>query len=218
MAAAREPRVKAETRRAQAREVALRMIRNGASYQDITLRDIAAELGIPLSTLTYAYVSVSALLDDFKGELNAPMLEAIGDGGLRVELIAYLGRVFDSLRQDPANGELGRYRLSRIGSGDHVVNSIGQSEALITKIRRLGRENYRLPDDLIARLFGKQLDGTMLHWLDQPTDAELQMSYQDMLAFIDLLTLAADPQPLAAQAGAAAFVIPDYRQAGLPRS
>jgi AcrR family transcriptional regulator len=217
MAAARETRVKAETRRAQARDVALEMMRGGVNYQDLTLRDIAAKLGIPLSTLTYAYVSVSALLDDFKGQLNAPMLEAVGDRGLRAELVAYLGRVIDSMRDDPANGEMGRYRLSRIGDGVQADNSVGQAEALITRIRRNARENYRLPDDLIARLFARQLDGTLLHWLDDPTMANLQVAYQDMLAFIDLLNMAADPQPLAAQSGSA-FSFPDYRQAGLPGS
>jgi AcrR family transcriptional regulator len=74
MAASREPRVKADARRAQARDVALTMMRNGVSYKDLTLRDIASQLGIPLSTLTYAYVSVGALLDDFQGAFNAPLV------------------------------------------------------------------------------------------------------------------------------------------------
>lgn len=216
MTKAREPRVKAEIRRAQARDVALAMMRAGKPYQDLTIRDIAAELGIPLSTLNYVYVSINDLLDDFEGYFNAPLLDAVGDGGLRAELATHVARGLQVVAGDPAAAEIARYRLSRLGSGRHQETSIAASEDLITRIRRNARENYRLPDDLIARLYAKGIDGTTLHWLDAPGEEAAQLAYQDMLALIDILAAAADPQPLGSPHTPTAFEFPDYRMASLP--
>ena len=58
--------VSAEERRAQAREVALRLL-GERRFENVSLRDVARELGVPLSTLTYTYSAVTDLLDTGPG-------------------------------------------------------------------------------------------------------------------------------------------------------
>lgn len=202
-------RLSAEQRRAQAREVALAKLRGGTRYEDLTLREIAAELGIPLSTLTYAYVSISELLSDFDGVFHAALMTEVGPAGLRVELQRYLEGMYRALSGDPALSEINRFRLSQLGSGSQAINRVAGAE-LIAEIRRQAQENYRLPDDIIARLWADTMSGSYQHWLDQgPTQADTW--YQTMRAMVDVLTLAADPQPVGQPHSPSPIPFPDYR-------
>ena len=200
--------VSAEDRRAQAREVARRHMREGARYEDLSLRDIAKELGVALSTLTYAYQSIGDLMDDFDLVFHAELMTQVGNGGLREELRRYVDGSYRMVSSDPALMEISRYRLSQIGDGHQTARLEGTLE-LFTAIRRRGRENYRLPDDLMAELFFSQTTGAFTVWFDGGESAGPEW-YRWMIAAIDILTIAADPRPIGQPHADPPFPLPDY--------
>ena len=200
--------VSAEDRRAQAREVARRHMREGARYEDLSLRDIAKELGVALSTLTYAYQSIGDLMDDFDLVFHAELMTQVGSGGLREELRRYVDGSYRMVSSDPALMEISRYRLSQIGDGHQTARLEGTLE-LFTVIRRRGRENYRLPDDLMAELFFSQTTGAFTVWFDGVSPPGREW-YRWMIAAIDILTIAADPRPIGQPHAEPPFPLPDY--------
>jgi AcrR family transcriptional regulator len=204
--------VSSEDRRAQAREVALRHMRAGARYEDLSLRDIAKELGVALSTLTYAYQSIGDLMDDFDLVFHSELMPLVGSGGLREELRRYVEGTYRMVAGDPALAEISRYRFARIGDGHHAARLAGTLE-LFTVIRRRGRENYRLPDDLMAELFYAQISGAFAVWFDTHPDVGSEAGvawYRWMIAAIDVLTIAADPRPIGQPHTEPPFPFPDY--------
>lgn len=206
--------VSSDERRAQAREVALRQMRAGARYEDLSLRDIAKELGVALSTLTYAYQSIGDLMDDFDLVFHAELMPHVGTGGLREELRRYVDGTYRMVASDPALAEISRYRFARIGDGHHAARMAGMLE-LFTVIRRKARENYRLPDDLMAELFYAQTSGAFAVWFDTHPDAGPEAGadwYRWMIAAIDILAIAADPRPLGKPHAEPPFPLPDYSQ------
>lgn len=60
--------VPAEVRREQARGVVAELLRSGRRFEHVSLRDVAPELGVPMSTLTYAYSSITDLMDRKRAE------------------------------------------------------------------------------------------------------------------------------------------------------
>lgn len=204
--------VASEERRAQAREVALRQLRAGIRYEDLTLRSIAEELGIALSTLTYAYQSIGDLLDDFDLVFHAELMVGVGSEGLREELRRYVAGTYRMVLADPAIAEIARYRLARIGDGHHSAR-LGGTLELFTEIRRRARENYRLPDDLMARVFYAQISGELALWFDADPGEIAEAGaawYRSMVAAVDMLAMAADPRPLGQPHGQSPFPLPDY--------
>ena len=156
--------VSAEERRAQAREVALRLL-GERRFENVSLRDVARELGVPLSTLTYTYSAVTDLLDDFDGYVDVPARARVGSGGLRVELLRYVDEAFAVLTEQPGPREIWRYRLSQVGRG-FLEPGLDRMEEMIATIRVLGGESYRLPDRELGHMFRCMTIGSLLHWLD----------------------------------------------------
>lgn len=185
--------VSAEERRAQAREVALSLL-GERRFENLSLRDVARELRVPLSTLTYTYSAVTDLLDDFDGYVDVPARARVGSGGLRVELLRYVDEAFAVLTEQPGPREIWRYRLSQVGRG-FLEPGLDRMEEMIATIRVLGGESYRRPDRELGHMFRCMTIGSLLHWLDsEPLDnAEW---YQSLQVSIEVLALAADPQPI----------------------
>ncbi len=101
-------------RRALVRAAAREMLRSGTSFQDLTLRDVAAHLGWSLGTLHRAYSITSTLLNDLLLEFEDATYTAVflvGDGGLREELTKSAHRMYEHLG-DEANVQLVRYQMS----------------------------------------------------------------------------------------------------------
>ena len=182
--------VSAEVRRAQARDVALQLL-GGRRFENLSLRDVARELDIALSTLTYVYSSVTDLLDDFDGYIDEPVMSDVGTGGLRVELGRYVNGAVTVVGGHPGLREIWRYRMTRVGSGS-LDHGLVRSEDMITQIRNHSGESYRLPDAGIASAFRWMAIGTLIHWLDSGSGDATE--WRDaMRVAIDVLVLAADP-------------------------
>lgn len=106
--------LKLAERKALAREAAREMLRSGTSFQDLTLRAVAAHLGWSLGTLHRAYSITSTLLNDLLLEFEDATYTAVflvGDGGLRTELTRTAERMYEHLG-DEANVQLVRYQMS----------------------------------------------------------------------------------------------------------
>ena len=183
--------VSAEERRVQARAVALGLLAK-RRFENLSLRDVARELDIALSTLTYVYSSVNDLLDDFDGYIDEPVLSHIGTGGLRVELGRYADKAVSVVGGDPGLREIWRYRMARVGSGSFAEGLV-RAEEMITQIRMRSGETYRLPVADLAAAFRRLTIGALVHWLDAGSGDAAE--WRDaMRVSIDVLVLAADPQ------------------------
>lgn len=106
--------LKLAERKVLVRGAAREMLRSGTSFQDLTLRDVAAHLGWSLGTLHRAYSITSTLLNDLLLEFEDATYTAVflvGDGGLRTELTRTVERMYEHLG-DEANVQLVRYQMS----------------------------------------------------------------------------------------------------------
>ncbi len=167
-------------------------------FENVSLRDVARELGVPLSTLTYTYSAVTDLLDDFDGYVDVPARARVGSGGLRVELLRYVDEAFAVLTGEPGPREIWRYRLSQVGRG-FLEPGLDRMEEMIATIRVQGGESYRLPDRELGHLFRYMTIGSLLHWLDSGPQDSAEW-YQSLQLSIEVLVLAADPQPVSPRA------------------
>lgn len=186
--------VAAEDRREQARAVVLRLLGEGRRFENVSLRDVARELEVPVSTLTYAYSSITDLLDDFATSVDERMLlHRVGSGGLRGELSGYVDEVVTMLMADPGLREVWRYRLGRVGQGWLVTEAERWSE-VIAMIRAAAEERYRLDDRTLGQAFWSLVLGEVTCWLDEP-GSDPGLLHNRLTAAVRLLVLAADPQP-----------------------
>lgn len=183
--------VSAEDRRAQARDVALQLL-GERRFENLSLRDVARELDIALSTLTYVYSSVTDLLDDFDGYIDEPAMSDVGTGGLRVELGRYADEAVTVVGGHSGLREIWRYRMTRVGSGN-FADGLARSEDMVTQIRTRSGESYRLADTDLASAFRWMAVGALIHWLDSGSGDAAEWR-DSMRVSIDVLVLAADPQ------------------------
>lgn len=194
----------AQTRREHARGTALDLIREGTPTSELTLRTIAEREGIPLPTLTYAYRSITDLLDDLVRDVERPLFDAVGDQGLAAELHRFLDASDAAADADPVIEELSAYALRRCGemgddslAADRVTGTI----EMITTIREQARERYRLSDETIGRQFRLMFEGAYLHWIDGGglTESGQRRHVASWRAWIsegiDVIVRAADPKP-----------------------
>lgn len=194
----------AEARREQARATTLELLRAGVPVADLTLRMIAQHQGIPLPTLTYAYGSITDLLDDLVREVERPLFHAIGDGGLAAELRRFVEVSDAAADADPVIEELSAYAMRRSGelhneglAADRVAGTI----EMITAIRERSGERYRLSDETIGRQFRLMFEGAYLHWIDGGglTESGERRHLDQWRTWIDegieVIVLAADPKP-----------------------
>jgi AcrR family transcriptional regulator len=181
-----------EQRRAQARAVVLRLLGEGRRFENVSLRDVAEGLGVPLSTLTYAYSSITDLLDDFAGYVDDQLLPRLGSQGLRLELIGYVEQAAALLQADPGLREVWRYRLARIGQ-DWLAGEAQDWGEVIGRVRAAAGERYRMSDERLGRGFWSLLLGELVIWLDGQ-DPDPFVLRDDLISAVDLLVRAADPQ------------------------
>lgn len=82
------------------------MLGRGQVGLDLTLRHVAQELDVALSTVTYAYPNVTELLDDLTVEHNANvwrfLREEIGNQGFAVEMQRMASRYYLYAMHEPA--------------------------------------------------------------------------------------------------------------------
>ena len=139
-----------QKRREQARETAFELLQSGVPVADLTLRMIAERQGTPLPTLTYAYQSVTDLLDELLLTVEGPIFDAIGDRGLAAELDHFLEVSDAAADADPALEELSAYAIRRtgeLGAEGFAAHRIAGTVEMITAIREKSGERYRLTVD-----------------------------------------------------------------------
>jgi hypothetical protein len=106
--------LKLAERRALVRAAAREMLASGTTFQDLTLRDVAAHLGWSLGTLHRAYSITSTLLNDLLLEFEDATYTAVflvGSAGLRQELTKSATRMYEHMG-DPANVQMMRYQMT----------------------------------------------------------------------------------------------------------
>jgi AcrR family transcriptional regulator len=106
--------LKLAERRALVRAAGREMLRSGTTFQELTLRDVAAHLGWSLGTLHRAYSITSTLLNDMLLEFEDATYTAVfivGSGGLREELTASAHRMHQHMA-DEANVQMMRYQMT----------------------------------------------------------------------------------------------------------
>jgi hypothetical protein len=106
--------VKLTERKALARRAARELLAAGATFQELTLKQVAAHLGWPIGTLHRAYSVTSVLLNDLLLEFEDATFNAVylvGDGGLQAELLNQAERMRAWI-DDPANVQLLRYQMT----------------------------------------------------------------------------------------------------------
>ena len=183
--------VPAEVRREQARGVVAELLRSGRRFEHVSLRDAARELGVPLSTLTYAYSSITELMDDFTDPIQNVLIGEVGSGGLRAELRGYVARWVEMISGDAAIKEIWRYRLSRVGGGAEVA-AAERTIDMITRIRQASGETYAMSDQEIGLASSALSSGLTLIWLDSGGGDPEELR-RAALRGVDLVVLSANP-------------------------
>ena len=183
--------VPAEVRREQACGVVADLLRSGRRFEHVSLRDVARELGIPMSTLTYAYSSITDLMDDLRDPLESGVTNEVGSGGLREELRGSTERWMEMIRGDAAVKEIYRYRLSRVGAGVEAADAERRIDR-VTRIRESSGESYALSDREIGLASSALSTGLAVIWLDSGGGDPEELR-RAALAGVDILVCAANP-------------------------
>ena len=182
----------AETRRAMARGVVQDLLREGRRFENVSLRDVARELGVPLSTLTYVYSSIDDLFDDYGEPIDDLAMSNVGSSGLRAELRRYVDQACELAGGDRAVREIWRFRLSRVGGGV-LVDGVDRAVDMVQRIREDSGEVYALSDEELGLAFRAIMEGVALIWLDggasDPEDLR-----RTGLAAVEIVVRSADPQ------------------------
>lgn len=192
--------VRAEQRRALAREAALRVLTRGeVGAEAIALRHVAVEMDVPLSTLTYAYPSTGLLLDDLVDEYNRALWSSLTDGvgtaGLRTELEVAARRFAIDVLGDPGSRALILWRIQALARNEwsRAEISVEHATALIDVIAERAGEHYRVPHRVLAQLILSYTFGQVVQWLGTRDE---QAYWSTILAGIDGAALLADPRPV----------------------
>ena len=183
----------AQTRRAMARVVVQDLLREGRRFENVSLRDVARELDVPLSTLTYVYSSIHDLFDDYGEPIDDIAMDDVGSSGLRVELGRYVDLACALAGGDRSVREIWRYRLSRVGGGVQL-DSVDRAVDMVQRIREASGEVYALPDEELGLAFRTIMEGVALIWLDGGAADPEELRRIGMTA-VDVVVRAADPRP-----------------------
>jgi AcrR family transcriptional regulator len=167
------------------------LLRSGRRFEHVSLRDVARELGIPMSTLTYVYSSITDLMDDFSDPVEDVVLGEEESGGLREALTGSVERWVAMMSGDLAIKEIWRYRLSRVGSGAEAA-SAERAIDRITRIRQSSGESYALSDEEIGMAYSAMSSGVALIWLDSG-GGDPEALRRAALAGVDLVVQSAAP-------------------------
>lgn len=181
------------------------LVRDG--LDDLTLRAVAAEAGVHLSTLQYIFHSRAELVDALVERVLADARYgqfAPGDAGLRAELARQLDWFADQFLADPAMLELFRHelraRLSRRDPDEPL--DLPQERTFIpvddaARIAGIGQragETYRRSPEDLGQLWGLGLSGLFLEFLAH-RDTERFRASSALL--VDALVSVAEPVRLA---------------------
>jgi AcrR family transcriptional regulator len=169
--------VRADVRREQlliaARSV---LVRDGLEH--LTLRAVAAEAGVHLSTLQYIFHSRAELIDALVAGVLAQARYGqfeVGDGGLERELTRQLDWFAEQFLADPAMLELIRYEqvatFSRLDPDDPLDLPVGRNLVPVDHAARIGAigqragETYRRSADDLGALWGLGVAGLFVEFL-----------------------------------------------------
>jgi AcrR family transcriptional regulator len=207
--------LRVEQRRARARATAVHLLQEGVGIDDLTLRRIARAMGTSTSTLTYAYPTIGALLDDLAREQSTnmwhAMLSQVESGGLQTELMAIVRRYFLYGIGDRARSALIRYSIGSTVSDRRKPRHVDGDEdvRLIILIGERAHEHYRAEPRTLAALLDSMIYGLTLTWV---ATGDEEAWWHSATAGVQALTLLADPQPLGIpQVPRETFAVPDRR-------
>jgi AcrR family transcriptional regulator len=161
-------------------QAALRVIsRDGVAAA--TTRAIAAEAGMSLASLHYAFSSRDELIAYVVQEQTTAALGAIEPGDDLASTIgnalrAFLGVVAADPRRELAMFELTQYALRTPGLADAAKRQYDGYHAaavqVVTAVGELAGQRWKRPVDEMARIVVTLTDGLTLRWLvDRDTDA-----------------------------------------------
>ncbi len=192
--------VKAEERRRMARAAALAVLSRGdVGPEAMSLRHVAQEMDVALSTLTYVYPSTRALFSDLVREYSEALWEAVldhvGDGGLRAELQRAARRFYVYALGDAARVSLMMWEIKEVAAQtwDRAEADLEVSRRLVDTIAERGGEHYRVSPEVLAHMLLAFTFGQILHWVATGDD---RIYWSTMLAGIDGTVLLADPRPI----------------------
>jgi AcrR family transcriptional regulator len=196
--------VRAADRREQLLGAAIEvLVRDG--LEGLTLRDVAAQAGVRLSTLQYIFSSraelVAALSERVLADAEYGQFE-VGSGGLDHELRRLVDWFATQFFADPAMVELVRYEyVARIGrryteeqidypAGRPIVTaSAGQR---FVEIADNADEEYDRPAGELARMWSVAQMGLVVEGLE---DLDVDRYRADALFFVDRIVELARPRP-----------------------
>lgn len=191
--------MKVHQRRARARTAAFSVLSRGSlGPEEFSLRHVAQEMDVPLSTLTYAYPSTSLLLRDMVHEYRESNWDAIigqvGRSGLRAELQSGARRYFIHVLGDHARTALIRWEIRQVANGDWSASEadLAVAQGLIDRIAEQAGEHYRIPHGVLAEMVLAFTYGQIVQWIATGDD---NAYWSTLMAGIDGTVLLADPRP-----------------------
>jgi AcrR family transcriptional regulator len=198
--------VRAAQRRDQLLDAAVEvLIRDG--LEGLTLRDVAAQAGVRLSTLQYIFASradlVAALSERVLTHARYGQFE-VGSGGLHQELTRLVDWFATQFFADPAMVELVRYefvaRVTRRDPREPIDLPAGRpivtpsTEQRFLEIAEKADEEYDLPAGALARMWSVVQMGLIVEYLEDP---DLDRYRADAQVFVDRIVDVARPHPRA---------------------
>jgi len=196
--------VRAAERREQLLEAAGRVLVSHG-FDHLTLRGVAAEAGVRLSTLQYIFPSRADLVRALVGHVlaNAGYGQfEVGSGGLEVELHRWVDWNADQLVSDPAVAELVRHemiaRLTRDPSArstevpETQLITMAPTDRRFAEIARAAGEEYEQPTRDLGRLFALAQFGLIVEALEDP---DVDRYRRDAHFLVDSLVRFASPHP-----------------------
>jgi AcrR family transcriptional regulator len=193
-------RVPVDERRAQLLAAAMRVVaRDGVAAA--TTRRIAAEAGISLGIVHYAYRSKNELLGDVAvaatQQLVSVALNSIQPGsGVRENLRRMVDAIFGLVEADP-DAQLALYELTTFCLRDNELAAVatGQYAGYLTACREVlsalavaARVEFRADLDVLARLMETVVDGGMLAWLTDRDTANTRAALELFINYLESLT------------------------------
>ncbi len=196
--------VRAAQRREQLLAAAARVL-VADGLEDLTLRAVAAEAGVRLSTLQYIFPSradlVHALVEHVLANAGYGQFE-VGTGGLEIELHRLVDFNADRLASDPAVAELIRHevigRVSRDASSpsaqipEERLIAAAATQQRFGEIARAAGEEYDQPTGDLGRLFALAHMGLIIEALEDP---DVDRYRRDAHFLVDSVVEFAHPRP-----------------------
>ena len=202
--------VRAAQRREQLLDAAVEvLVRDG--LEGLTLRDVAAQAGVRLSTLQYIFSSraelVAALSERVLADARYGQFE-VGTGGLDHELRRLVNWFATQFFADPAMVELVRHeyvaRVSRRDPEEQIDYPAGRpivtarAGQRFVEIAANADEEYDLPAEALARMWSVVQMGLVFESLE---DLDVDRYRADALFFVDRIVDVARPRPRGARQG-----------------